>query len=168
MKNVTGYDLVKLMTGAYGTLGVLTEVSLKVLPCPETSATLSIEGLSVGQSVAAMSAALGSPFEVTGAALFDGRTALRLEGFEPSVRYRVAQLKDVIGRYGDIDVVEGAASDAIWARMSNAAPLARCAVVSRVSVQPSAAPALVAAVQDAHEVEVALDWGADFILILNH
>jgi glycolate oxidase FAD binding subunit len=68
MKNVTGYDLVKLLAGSRGTLGVLTEVSLKVLPAAATEATLMLEGLSVPEAVRAMSAGLSSPFEVTGAA----------------------------------------------------------------------------------------------------
>ena len=83
MKNVTGYDLVKLMCGAHGTLGVLTEVSLKVLPRAEAAATVAVEGVDLGQAVAAMSAALGSPYDVTGAAYDpDWQTAfVRVEGF---------------------------------------------------------------------------------------
>ena len=68
MKNVTGYDLVKLMTGSYGTLGVLSEVALKVLPRTDVVACIMIDGLSDAEAVRAMSEALGSPFEVSGAA----------------------------------------------------------------------------------------------------
>ena len=67
MKNVTGYDLVKLISGSWGTLGVLTEVSLKVLPQPETAACVMIDGLSEAEAQEVMSRAITSPFEITGA-----------------------------------------------------------------------------------------------------
>jgi len=88
MKNVTGYDLVKLMAGCWGTLGVLSEVAFKVLPAPEAAAAIMIDGPSDLQAVEAMATALGSPFEVTGAAHLPahGRTMLRIEGVAASTR----------------------------------------------------------------------------------
>ena len=98
MKNVTGYDLVKLMSGSWGTLGVLTEVSLKVLPKPESAACVLIDGLNDADAVQAMAKALRSPFEVSGAAHIpvgpEGHpvTMLRIEGFAGSVTYRADQV----------------------------------------------------------------------------
>src|SRR6056297_261805 len=94
MKNVTGYDLVRLMAGSYGTLGVLTEVALKVLPRPRSTGVLRLEGLNDAQAITALSRTLGSPYEVTGAAHLQRDesgapvTMIRLEGFENSVAYR--------------------------------------------------------------------------------
>src|SRR5438067_12066482 len=68
VKNVTGYDLPKLMAGSYGTLAVLEEVTIKVLPRPETVATILFAGLIPAAAVRLMGAALGSPHEVSGAA----------------------------------------------------------------------------------------------------
>jgi glycolate oxidase FAD binding subunit len=94
MKNVTGYDLVKLMAGSHGTLGVLSEVSLKVLPEVEAVSTVLIEGLNATEAVGVMSRAMGSPYEVSGAAHDPQRasTMLRVEGFSASVEYRAKAL----------------------------------------------------------------------------
>ena len=110
MKNVTGYDLARMQCGAHGTLGVLSEVSLKVLPKPETANSLLINGLDLSKAIEAMSSALTSPYEVTGAAHTmsglggDPVTMLRIEGFEDSVKYRVGKLKDRLASFGDIQV----------------------------------------------------------------
>ena len=161
MKNVTGYDLVKLMSGSYGTLGVLTEVSLKVLPKPETSATLRVEGLPTAQAVAAMSAALGSPYEVTGAAQTDA-TYLRIEGFEASVAYRTGQLTSLLGAYGEVATLDAAATDALWAGIRDLTAFAQTeGDVWRISVKPSDAPQVIAALPDG--TETLLDWGGGLI-----
>ncbi len=164
MKNVTGYDLVKLMAGSHGTLGVLTEVSLKVLPMPETSATLTLHGLSDAQAVAAMSKALGSPYEVTGAAHApvgpDGSavTVLRLEGFEESVSYRAAALQGFLGLRCAQQIEADAA---IWEWVRDAQPMHYPeGNVWRLSVKPSDAPDVVARVP----AQAALyDWGGGLI-----
>src|SRR5439155_15206048 len=93
MKNVTGYDLSKLLAGSWGTLAVLDEVSVKVLPAPDQTATLLLKGLNDGAAVKAMCAAMGSPHEVSGAAHVGDRTALRIEGVAPSVEARLKGLR---------------------------------------------------------------------------
>ncbi|WP_238365117.1 FAD-binding protein [Mesobacterium pallidum] len=161
MKNVTGYDLVKLMAGSWGTLGVLTEISLKVLPAPETEATLVIPGLVAETAVAAMSRALGSPFEVSGAAHGVAGTCLRVEGFESQVRYRTAQLTELLTGFGAPQVLEAVDSRALWRRIADVEELATDAGdVWRLSVRPSQAPGLV---QQMRADQVLLDWGGGLI-----
>ncbi len=165
MKNVTGYDLVRLLTGSHGTLGVITEVSLKVLPCPETEATLVLPGQDIAAAIQAMSAALGSPFEVTGAAhvAAGGRTLLRLEGFGDSVAYRMGRLRDLLR--ADDAVLQGDESTAEWAALRDVTAFAAApGDVWRVSVKPSDAPGIVARMGDG--VQVQLDWGGGMIWAL--
>lgn len=161
MKNVTGIDLVKLLAGSHGTLGVLTEVSFKLLPSPEVQATLRIEGLSDRDAVAAMSAALGSPYDVTGAAHLPGQgTFLRLEGFETSVRYRQCELARVLRRFGD--VADGDAG--IWGQVRDVAPFHGLeGDVWMISTLPSAAPDLVASAGAAAAI---YDWGGGRVWLL--
>ncbi|MCF6445456.1 glycolate oxidase subunit GlcE [Nereida sp. MMG025] len=161
MKNVTGYDLVKLLTGAHGTLGVLTEVSLKVLPMPETSATLHVHDLSPLDAVAAMSGALGSPFEVTGAA-YNGDVLLRVEGFEASVSYRLSELTKKLGHYGQISQTnDPEASAEIWQSIRDVQSLqAHGSDVWKLSVKPSSAPAVLEMIQ---AEQTLLDWGGGLI-----
>ncbi len=110
MKNVTGYDLVKLMAGSHGTLGVLTEVGFKVLPMPEAGATIVVDGLDNEKAGAAMSAALTAPYDVNGAAHLpagvnqSARTCIRVEGFEGSVKYRSGKLRDLLAAFGDVNI----------------------------------------------------------------
>ena len=144
MKNVTGYDLVKLMCGAYGTLGVLTEVSLKVLPGVEAQATLALSGLDDATALQALARALGSPFEVTGAAHDPqaGRTYVRIEGFAGSVAYRTDQLASALAPFGKTEVLRDEA-ETIWTDIRDVRGFTdQPGDVWRISVRPSEAAEL--------------------------
>ena len=167
MKNVTGYDLVKLLTGSYGTLGVLTEVSLKVLPKTDTQATLMIHGLDFPQAVKAMSAALGSPYEVSAAAHMPDMghgavTMLRIEGFEQSVAYRAEQLANELATFGEITVETDAGKSAkIWTASRDVAGVENAdGDVWRSSVKPTDG-ATIAASLGANQLF--MDWGGGLI-----
>jgi len=160
MKNVTGYDLVKLMAGSWGTLGVMSEVSFKVLPRPETEATLRLAVADAGAAVRLLSAALGSPFEVAGAAYdpAQGAALLRIEGFAASVAYRAEKL---IALLGDAELAEAAASAALWAAIRDAAPFHGApGDVWRLSCKPSQAPELAARLK---AEALLFDWGGGLI-----
>lgn len=159
MKNVTGYDLVKLMSGSWGTLGVLTEVSLKVLPAVEATTTLIIAESDPVRAVAVMSAALGSPFEVSGAAWINGSVWLRVEGFATSVDYRTGALQDLLRVHGDVTRDDSAD----WTLVRDAAPLHGHDVAWRVSVKPSDGPAVIAALPEGSDAM--MDWGGGLIWI---
>lgn len=166
MKNVTGYDLVKLMCGSRGSLGVLTEVSLKVLPAPETEATLVMRRLGTGDAVRAMASALGSPFEVTGAAFGPvpsdaAALCLRLEGFADSVDYRAGELRRRLGEFGEAELVEAEASREIWRDIRDVTVFRDAPVVVRVSLKPSDAPDLLRAVDGS----ALLDWGGGLVWV---
>ncbi|MEM8553420.1 MAG: FAD-binding protein [Pseudomonadota bacterium] len=162
MKNVTGYDLVKLMAGSHGTLGVLTEVSFKLLPAPEAAATLSLEGLDPASAVKALAAALTSPFEVSGAAHWGTRTLVRVEGFAGSVEHRTAQLSDILGAHSDVTVERDPDTvAAIWTALSDVTDWAETpGEVWRVSVKPTDGPELAARVEGA---DVRFDWGGGLV-----
>ncbi len=167
MKNVTGYDLVKLMAGSYGTLGVLSEISFKVLPAPETTAVLLIEGLDDARAVAALTLSLTSPFDVTGAAHLargiDGVpvTMIRLEGFEGSVKYRAERLREALRDFGEIGVErDPVKATAGWAHVRDGQALAGKGDIWRISVKPSDGPEVAQRLEaEAHFY----DWGGGLV-----
>ena len=162
MKNVTGYDLVKLLAGSWGTLGVLTEVSFKVQAIPAAEATLIRRGVSAADGVAALTTGLGTPYDVTGAAWTGGAAMLRIEGMAGSVAYRRDALARVLG--AGWDLAEGADSAALWRAVRDVTAFAgRDGVVWRVSVKPTDGPRLLAALGDPDAV---LDWGGGLCWLL--
>ncbi len=164
MKNVTGYDLVKLMAGSHGTLGVMSEVSFKVLPKPEAVAQISLGGLDDAQAVKAMAAALGSPFDVSGAMhVPGGATAIRVEGFAGSVAYRAEKLATLLGEFGQVTTSDDGTA---WAEMGRLAQFSGEGMsLWRVSVKPSDAPALVGRIAGRHAISHSLDWGGGRIWV---
>ncbi len=163
MKNVTGYDLVKLMGGSWGTLGVLTEVSFKVLPKPEATATLAVPVEDVSGAVAILSAALKSPFEVSGAAYDpqEGWALLRLEGFADSVAYRTGQLTSVLSGFGDVGEIE---DPDLWHAIRDASAFQGAdGDVWRISVKPSDAPGIA---ERLNADQMLFDWGGGLIWAL--
>ncbi|MBA1158520.1 FAD-binding protein [Microvirga mediterraneensis] len=171
MKNVTGLDLVKLMAGSWGTLGFLTEVTFKVLPKQERMATLAIRGLDDRQAIEALSMALGSPFDVTGAAHVPdrdrrgGTTLIRLEGFRVSVDYRMNELKRLLKRFRFMDLLEGVGAEALWQSVRDVALLTDQGerAVWRVSTAPTKGPDLVAQVAQSLDAQWFYDWGGGLI-----
>ncbi|MCX7328068.1 MAG: FAD-binding protein [Hyphomicrobiales bacterium] len=173
MKNVTGLDLAKLVTGSWGTLGLLTEVTFKVLPRPERSLTLLIKNLDDARAAAALSAALGSPFEPTAAAHLPAglsrpvaRTILRLEGFSVSLEYRIAQLRALLAGFGEIIVLEGEDSSGLWRGIRDVEFLAapEDAAIWRISTAPTRAPGMVAGIAAAVPgARWFYDWGGGLV-----
>ena len=172
VKNVTGLDLVKLNCGAHGTLGFLTEVTFKVLPRPDVSATLALRGLDDARAVAALSAALGSPFEVSGAGHLpaglaggDALTLLRLENFAASVAYRMDALRQTLADFCKAEALAQAEAARLWQDIRDArffavpSPLA----VWRISAAPSRAPLIVAAIARSLAAKHFYDWGGGLV-----
>ncbi len=160
VKNVTGYDLSKLMAGSFGTLAVLSDVTLKVLPRAETSMTLIARGQSPREGVALLCKALGMPFDVTGAAwvpMFDGNsaTALRLEGFADSVGDRAKSLRELLG----VSPAE-ADFDFFWEKLRDVTFLEASPALWRVSVPPSHGPEMLEAFPRS---DAFLDWGGGLV-----
>ncbi len=162
MKNVTGYDLVKLMAGSYGTLGVLSEVSFKVQALPEAEVTLCAPR-DTAAGLAALQAALGSPFDISGAAYAGGQALLRVEGMAGSVAYRCAALIKVLG--GEWRDLQGEHSAALWRDIRDVTPFAgQDGAVWRLSVKPT--EALRIATDLGLQDQAIYDWGGGLIWLL--
>ncbi|MEI9405589.1 FAD-binding protein [Mesorhizobium argentiipisi] len=183
VKNVTGYDLSKLMANSWGTIAVLTDVTFKVLPNAETEVTLAVRGLLDDAAMAAMALALGSSAEVSSAAHLperiaakvaggkhgsDATTLLRVEGFGPSVVYRIEALKQLLGKAGPLEEIAGEASKTIWRDIRDCVPFADGGTrpVWRVSMAPSEAHHMVMALRMQAAVDAFYDWQGGLVWLL--
>ncbi|HKM63952.1 MAG TPA: glycolate oxidase subunit GlcE [Acidisphaera sp.] len=182
VKNVTGYDLCKLFAGAYGTLGVLTELSVKVLPRPETVRTVLLR---VAEGVAwqpVLAECLNSPHEVSGAAYLPGAVAgrsrvaavagsgggiaaVRVEGHTPSATYRADAITPIVAAHGETEQLGAEDSAVLWREIGDAALLAEPAAhaVWRISLTPSAGPAFAEAVGNQAACDALFDWGGGLV-----
>lgn len=172
MKNVTGLDLVKLNAGAYGTLGFLTEVTFKVLPRALQRATLALRNLDDRGAVTALAMALGSPYEVSGAAHLPAGTAgaealtlVRIENNPVSVAYRVGRLQALLAAQGRAELMAEAEADAAWRAIRNVEILSepRSETVWRISLPPSRAPDLIGRLAARPARRHYFDWGGGLV-----
>ena len=187
VKNVTGYDLCKLLAGSWGTLAVMTEVTLKVMPRPESERTLLLRGLDDIAANKAMTAALGSPFDVSGAAhlpksAFRARTdgpgdaasqgealtVLRLEGITASAARRAASLRELLAPFGTATLVEDDASASLWGSIRDALPFAANGALGawpvwRIVCPPASGGALGRQLARETGGDVLYDWGGGLI-----
>jgi glycolate oxidase FAD binding subunit len=175
LKNVTGLDVCKLLAGSFGTLAVMTELTFKVLPAPEDTASVVMKGQTPEQGVATLSAALGSPYGVTGAAYLPqsikyGPTALtimRLEDFAASVSYRSDRLRQDLAAFGAAEIMPARESGMLWDSIRDAHLLTpgRREAIWRLSVRPSRGPAVLAAAE-AEGARGFLDWGGGLVMLV--
>lgn len=182
VKNVTGYDLARGLAGSWGTLCAMTEVTLKVLPAAETAASLLVAGLGAEAACAAMSAALGSACDVSAAAYLPADmaacsgvsaiagagksiTALRVEGFAPSVAYRVEKLAGLLSVFASSEVLPADATRTLWQEVRDLAFFAGRGdeVLWRLSVPPRAGGAVADALVKAGGGAFLLDWAGGLI-----
>jgi glycolate oxidase FAD binding subunit len=187
VKNVTGYDLCKLLAGSWGTLAVMTEVTLKVMPSPEAESTLLLRGLDATAANRAMTASLGSPFDVSAAAHLpastlrgevagldklgsprESVTLLRLEGIAASVRHRATSLTEALKPFGTVELVEEATSRYAWTAIRDVEPFAANGPLGpwpvwRIVCPPASGCALGEALARETGGEVIYDWGGGLI-----
>ena len=177
VKNVTGYDLCKVLAGSWGTLGAMTQVTVKVLPAAPKLRTVLILGCDGHQATAAMTGALQSPYEVSGAAFLPAASAarsgvdyvcraaasviaIRIEGPDQSVEYRCAALRAALAEFGPTEELHGHNSAAFWREVRDVLPFAGdTRIVWKISVPPSDG----ARVADSLDGDAFLDWGGGLI-----
>lgn len=174
MKNVTGLDLVKLLSGSWGTLGVLSEVTFKVLPKPVNAATLQLSGLDDDTGVKALCHAMVSQFEPTGVAHLPAglsgpksRTVIRLEGFDTQLRYRFDQMAKHLDGFGKAEEISGSDSEDLWRDIRDVVPLVEPKehAVWKVSVAPTKGAELVRRFANDRDIRAFYDWSGGLVWI---
>jgi glycolate oxidase FAD binding subunit len=177
LKNVTGYDLPKLMAGSLGTLAIFTEVTVKALPAPAHTATLALPGLGLAEALAAMQLALGSDVTITGAAHLPGCAAIgggpatlfRLEGGPRAVAAQADDLRAALKLLAPhTELLPAPESLALWQQIGAGHPFARTNdCVWRVSLPPADAGVFLAALATVPGLRYFLDWGGGLVWLFH-
>lgn len=173
VKNVTGYDLPKLIAGSWGRLAALTSLTLKVLPRPRASATLAIAGLRPDQAQAAMDAAMASHAEIAAAAHLPpaqgepARTLFRLTGFEPSVAARSRLLPSLLSEFGRVAPLASDEADRLWRDLRDVAPLAGERPLWRIVVPTSRGGGVAVGLEE-RGADWLLDWAGGLVWACHH
>ena len=172
VKNVTGYDLPKLLANSWGQLAVMTEVTLKVLPRPQTVQTVVLSGLDERQACLVMAQALGSQADVAAAAHLPAAingglalTALRLEGFEPSVKARVQMVLEQFKATAPCDLLPPEASALLWEQVQHVKPLQGEGALWRINVPPMAGAEVIEQLKP-YGARCLLDWAGGLVWAL--
>jgi glycolate oxidase FAD binding subunit len=183
VKNVTGYDLCKLMAGSWGTLAAMTDVTIKTLPRPETEATVLVLGLDPTRAADAMAAAMSSSADVSGAAHLDATlavrasadlatgdsaTALRLEGVDPSVAHRKGALEGLLKPFGTLASLDAAQSRGFWRAVRDVAPFAADGPLDerhvwRLSVAPMQGAVAARLIAQRADAAFLFDWAGGLV-----
>ena len=181
VKNVTGYDVCKLLAGSYGTLALMHEVTVKVLPAPERTRTVLVFGLEPAAALDALGAALGSAHEVSGAAHMPAEiaarsavsyvagagaavSAVRVEGFPASVEARCEALRALLGPFGAVEELHSKNSATLWREIRDVRAFADDSrPLWRLSVPPASGAAAAARVAEAADVRALFDWGGGLL-----
>jgi len=182
VKNVTGFDLSKLLAGSFGTLAAMTSVTVKVLPKPDKTRTVLLYGLEDDAAIKALSKALQGPFEINSAAHLPANiavrsslsyvassggsvAAVRVQGPGPSVEVRCRAIRALWQASGDVDELHGHNSDILWQEVRDIANFLSNAEdqIWRLSVPPSAGAGVVAAIASQLDGEFYYDWGGGLI-----
>lgn len=156
IKNVTGYDLSKLMAGSWGTLSIVTELCFKVLPAARASAGFAVTGLDAPAGLKLLRELGAHPLEASGlayvpAALLPalaqelrlgtddgGMVCVRIEGSAAGVEQRARILQRVAAGAGAPRRLKGEEAQVLWDSLREARPLAGCEVLLKLSLPPSA------------------------------
>ncbi len=181
MKNVTGYDLAKGVAGSWGTLALITEVTFKVVPVPQETATLILVGVPDEIAIEVLCTAMGTPYEVSAAvhlqqAVAAGLdhsgirgqkkaiTAVRLENMPASITYRKDKIAKVLAPYGKVDFLDSANSLAFWEELRRLTVFGQSTgQIWRISTAPDKGPKVVEAVTRYMPCRALYDWSGGLV-----
>ena len=180
MKNVTGYDLSKLMTGSFGTLAIMDEITLKVLPAPEVAYSCIVPTSDMFAAQKIVSQIFASPVEASGGVVVPVEIAkalsldiggqgaaaiIRIEGIEISVLDRINQIRELLCKTQECFLLENQETTKLWRALCNGKPLSKSDQIWQISTPPASGPSLFKAISDRTDISGFLDWAGGLVWI---